>query len=96
MKDCSIALQILSFNKSQADLLKLVDDVIALISNSGLDYNVGAFETVFEGNYRDCMDLLDKCLELGAMGGADIFANIKIHYYCNNKILTINEKLDKY
>ncbi len=96
MKDCSIALQILCFNKTQTDLLKLVDEVISLIANSGLNYRVGAFETVFEGSYHDCMNLLDKCLRLGCKDGADIFANIKIHYYDNNEILTIDDKLNKY
>lgn len=96
MKDCSIGLQILVFNKEQKDLLEIVDSVIALIVRSGLEYSVGAFETTFEGSYKECISLLNDCLQLAANKQADIFANVKIHYLKGQEILTIEQKTAKY
>lgn len=96
MKDCSIGLQILAFNQEQQGLLEIVDSVIELIDKSGLKYSVGAFETTFEGSYQECISLLDNCLQLAAAKQTDIFANVKIHYFKNQEILSIQQKTAKY
>lgn len=38
--------------------IKLIDEVIALIRQSGLWYSVGAFETTLEGEYEPIQQLL--------------------------------------
>ena len=68
--NCSIAFQYLPMNAGSDDeVCRIVDEVIAVIDASGLDYYVGPFETAVEGDLDSCMALVKRCLEAGAQAG---------------------------
>ena len=49
----SIAIQILPKVDTDEEVCRIVDEVIAYIQNTGLTYQVGAFETTIEGESID-------------------------------------------
>lgn len=96
MKNFSFSLQILTLGSDNATILSVVDRIINKIRKSGLVYNVGPFETTVEGNVDECMSLLNECILLSGDLYEDIFANIKIHYSKNKKVLSIEDKIQKH
>ena len=94
----SIAIQILPKVETDAEVVRIVDDVIAYIQSTGLTYQVGAFETTIEGeNYEELMDIARECLKVAARSGAPkVSAYIKVVYSPNGEILTIEQKTAKY
>ena len=94
----SIAIQILPKVETDAEVVRIVDDVIAYIHSTGLSYQVGAFETAIEGeNFEELMDIATECLKVAARSGAPkVSAYIKAVYRPDGQILTIAEKTSKY
>lgn len=74
----------------------IVDEAIAIIKASGLNYKVCPFETVIEGSYDEVMDLIKKvyqhCMQLDI---ENIFSYIKIQMQQSNDV-SINDKIGKY
>ena len=67
--NCSVALQYLPMNAGSDDeVCRIVDEVIAEIDASGLDYYVGPFETAIEGDFDACMDLVKRCIQRHKIG----------------------------
>lgn len=96
MNNFSFSIQILALNNDTENIVTVVDKVIELIQKSGLKYNVGPFETTVEGDFDSCTNLLNECIRYSGELCPDVFANIKIHYKKNEKILSINEKINKF
>ena len=94
----SIAIQILPKVETDAEIVRIVDDVIAYIQGTGLTYQVGAFETTIEGeNYDELMDIARECLKVAVRSGAPkVSAYIKAVYRPDGDILTIEQKTSKY
>lgn len=94
----SIAIQILPKVETDAEVVRIVDEVIAYIQSTGLTYQVGAFETTIEGeNYDELMDIAKACLKVAVRSGAPkVSAYIKAVYRPDGDILTIEEKTSKY
>lgn len=94
----SIAIQILPKVDSDAEVCRIVDDVIAYIRNTGLTYQVGAFETTIEGESIDTlMDIATECMNVAVRSGAPkVSAYIKTIYRPDGEILTIEQKTGKY
>ena len=94
----SIAIQVLPKVETDAEVCRIVDDVIAYIHSTGLTYQVGAFETTIEGeSYEELMDIARECLKVAARSGAPkVSAYIKVVYSPNGEILTIEQKTGKY
>ena len=94
----SIAIQILPKVETDAEVVRIVDDVIAYIQSTGLTYQVGAFETTIEGeNYDKLMDVAKECLKVAVRSGAPkVSAYIKAVYRPDGEILTIEQKTGKY
>lgn len=94
----SIAIQILPKVETDAEVVRIVDEVIAYIQSTGLTYQVGAFETTLEGeNYDELMDIAKACLKVAVRSGAPkVSAYIKAVYRPDGDILTIEEKTSKY
>lgn len=94
----SIAIQVLPKVETDAEVCRIVDDVIAYIHSTGLTYQVGAFETTIEGeSYEELMDIARECLKVAARSGAPkVSAYIKVVYRPNGEILTIEQKTAKY
>ncbi len=94
----SIAIQVLPKVESDAEVIRIVDDVIAYIQSTGLTYQVGAFETTIEGeSYDALMDIAKECLKVAVRSGAPkVSAYIKAVYRPDGDILTIEQKTSKY
>lgn len=94
----SIAIQILPKADTDAQVCRIVDDVIAYIQSTGLTWQVGAFETTIEGESIDeLMDIATACLKVAVRSGAPkVSAYIKAVYCPDGKILTIAQKTGKY
>lgn len=95
----SIAIQVLPKTKdgSKAEVIRIVDEVIAYIASTGLHYVVSPFETTVEGDFDTLMDIIKRsqeiCIEAGATA---VSAYIKTSYAPNEEILGIDEKIGKY
>ena len=96
--NASIAIQILPKVDTDADVCRIVDDVIAYIQSTGLTYQVGAFETTIEGENIDAlMDIATECMKIAVRTGAPkASAYIKAVYRPDGEILTIAQKTEKY
>ena len=94
----SIAIQVLPKVETDAEVVRIVDDVIAYIQSTGLTYQVGAFETTLEGeSYDELMDIAKECLKVAVRSGAPkVSAYIKAVYRPDGDILTIAQKTGKY
>ena len=94
----SIAIQILPKVETDAEVVRIVDDVIVYIQSTGLTYQVGAFETTIEGeSYDELMDIAKECLKVAVRSGAPkVSAYIKAVYRPDGEILTIEQKTGKY
>ena len=94
----SIAIQVLPKVETDAEVVRIVDDVIAYIRSTGLTYQVGAFETTLEGeSYDELMDIAKECLKVAVRSGAPkVSAYIKAVYRPEGDILTIEQKTSKY
>ena len=94
----SIAIQVLPAAQNQEDLIRIVDEVIAFIKSSGLNYHVGPFETTIEGNdYNQLMDIVKQCQLVAVKAGASkVSAYVKIVYQPEGEVLSIDRKIGKY
>lgn len=94
----SIAIQILPKVDSDAEVCRIVDDVIAYIASRGLHYHVGPFETTIEGaSFDELMDIARTCMNVAVRSGAPkVSAYIKAVYQPEGEILTIDQKIGKY
>ena len=94
----SIAIQILPAAATTDELIRIVDEVIAYIQSSGLNYHVGPFETTVEGDDIDrLMDIAKECQHIAVSAGADkVSSYIKTAYYPDGEVLTIDGKIGKY
>lgn len=94
----SIAIQVLPKVESEAELIRIVDEVIAFIKSSGLHCHVGPFETTIEGdNYDELMDIVKECQHVAVRAGAEsVSAYVKVVYRPEGEILTIDGKIKKH
>ena len=94
----SIAIQVSPKVETDAEVVRIVDEVIAYIQSTGLTYQVGAFETTIEGeSYDELMDIAKECLKVAVRSGAPkVSAYIKVVYRPDGDILTIEQKTSKY
>ena len=56
--NASVAIQSLPDAANDEELIRIVDEVIAYIKGTGLNYYVGPFETTIEGDYDELMDIV--------------------------------------
>ncbi len=94
----SIAIQVLPEAPNNEELCRIVDEVIAYIQSTGLNYHVGPFETTVEGeDYDFLMDMVKQCQKVAVKAGAKkVSAYVKIVYRPEGEILTIDDKIAKY
>ena len=94
----SVAIQVLPSAKDDEDLIRMVDEVIAYIKGTGLNYYVGPFETTIEGeSYDQLMDIVKECQHVAVRAGAPkVAAYIKVVYEPEGEILTIDKKVTKH
>lgn len=79
----------------QERVYAVVDKAIEVVQKSGVKYEVGAMETVMEGELDELLQIVkdaqNACLEAGA---TEVMTFIKIHYRPEG--VSMDEKLVKY
>ena len=89
-----VAIQIVPISKEHP--YPIIDKAIAVLESAGVDYRVGAMETVIQGEYDQVMSLVKQMQEICLASGADeIVVNMKVHA-ANDHDVTWEEKLNKY
>lgn len=74
----------------------IIDKAIAVIEKSGVDYRVGAMETVMQGDYEKLMAIVQQAQEACFEGGAEeVVVTLKVHARKDGDV-TWEEKLEKY
>ena len=94
----SVAIQVLPKVDSEDELIRIVDEVIAYIKSTGLNYYVGPFEITIEGeSYDQLMDIVRECQHVAVRAGApSVSAYVKIVYQPEGEVLTIERKVAKH
>ena len=94
----SVAIQVLPGVDNDKELVRIVDEVIAYIKSTGLNYYVGPFETTIEGeSYDQLMDIVKECQHVAIKAGAPkVSAYVKVVYEPEGEILTIDKKVTKH
>ena len=73
-----------------------VDEAIAIIQQSGIKYEVGAFATVLEGKYEEVMKVIGDVNEyLYQKGCTEWISNLQIQIRSNGDITSL-EKTEKF
>ena len=95
--NASIAIQVLPKVDSDQEVIRVVDEVIAYIKSTGLNYFVGPCETSIEGDYDELMDIVKECQKVAIKAGAkSVSAYVKINYRPEGEVLTIEKKVTKH
>lgn len=89
-----VAIQIVPISKEHP--YPIIDKAIEVIKNSGVDYRVGAMETVMQGDYEKLMKVVQQAQEVCLTGGADeVVVTLKVHARRDGDV-SWGEKLEKY
>lgn len=73
----------------------VVDKAIEVVQQSGVKYEVGAMETVMEGELDELIEIVKKAQEACIKAGAsEVMTYVKIHYRPEG--VSMDEKLVKY
>lgn len=95
--EASVAIQSLPSVSDDEELIRIVDEVIDYIKNSGYNYYVGPFETTIEGDYEGLMNIVKECQYIAIRAGApSVAAYVKITYKPEGEVLTIEKKVSKH
>ena len=95
--NASVAIQVLPKAENDEKLIRIVDEVIAYIQSTGLNYYVGPCETSIEGDYEELMDIVKECQKVAIKAGAEsVSAYVKIQYCLKGEVLSIEKKVTKH
>ena len=95
--EANVAIQVLPKAENDEEVCRIVDEVIAYIKSTGLNYFVGPCETSIEGDYDTLMEIVKNCQLIAIKAGApSVSAYVKIGYRPNGEVLTIEKKTGKY
>lgn len=93
----SVAIQVLPHVDSDEEVIRIVDEVIAYIKSTGLNYFVGPCETSIEGDYEELMEIVKNCQYIAVKAGAPkVSAYVKISFAPDGGVLTIDKKVTKH
>ena len=95
--NASVAIQVLPSVTDEDEVIRIVDEVIAYIKSTGLNYYVGPCETSIEGDYDELMEIVKNCQLVAAKVGCPaINIYVKISFKPEGDVLTIAKKVTKY
>ena len=95
--NASVAIQVLPKVDNDEEMIRVVDEVIAYIKSTGLNYYVGPCETAIEGDYDQLMEIVKECQKVAVGAGArSVSAYVKINYRPEGDVLTIEKKVTKH
>ena len=94
----SVAIQVLPDVQNEDEIIRIVDEVIAYIKSTGLNYYVGPFETTIEGeSYDELMEIVANCQKVAIKAGCPSeIGYIKVAYNPEGEGLTIDKKVTKH
>ena len=94
----SLAIQVLPKVDTEAEVVRIVDEVIDYIKSTGLNYYVGPFETTIEGeSYDELMEIVANCQKVAIKAGAPgVSAYVKVVCNPEGSELTIEKKVTKH
>lgn len=94
----SAAIQILPKVETDKEVIRIVDEVIAYIASTGVNYLVGPFETTVESDDFDLvMEIIASCQKIAIKSGCDsVSSYVKLVYKPKGGVLTIDEKVSKH
>lgn len=91
----SLAFQVIPKVPESLHAYDIVDKAIAVVQNSGVQYEVGPMETTMEGELEVLLEIVkqaqEACIQHGAL---EVMTHVKIHYRPTG--VTIAEKTAKY
>ncbi|MGE7218354.1 thiamine-binding protein [Priestia koreensis] len=91
----NVGFQVLPTVPDHMNSYEVVDKAIEVVQSSGVKYEVGAMETVMEGEMDELLEIVKKakqaCIDAGA---SQVMTHIKIHYRPEG--VSMDEKLEKY
>ena len=95
--NANVAIQVLPKVDNDEEVIRIVDEVIAYIQSTGLNYYVGPCETAIEGEYEKLMEVVMECQKVAVRAGAkSVSAYVKINYRPEGEVLTIEKKVKKH
>ncbi|WP_125568101.1 thiamine-binding protein [Companilactobacillus insicii] len=95
--EASIAIQVVPNVDGEEKMISVVDKVIEYISSTGLNYQVGAFETSIEGDFDELMEVAKQCQLVAIKAGTpSVSTNIKVVYKPEGDVLSIEKKTKKH
>ncbi|MBQ1948788.1 MAG: thiamine-binding protein [Treponema sp.] len=95
--EASVAIQVLPKAGNDEELCRIVDEVIAYIKSTGLNYYAGPCETSIEGDYDTLMEIVKNCQLIAIKAGAPAVSSyVKISYRPKGEVLSIEKKIGKY
>ena len=94
--NASVAIQVLPKVATDAETIRVVDEVIAFIKSYDVKAEVGPFETTIEGDYEVLMEIVKGCPKVCVDAGAPgAMTYVKINYVPTG-VLTMEEKCAKH
>ena len=97
MLNASIAIQVLPHVETDEETVRIVDEVIAYIKDTGLSCYVGPFETTVEGEYEALMEIIKNCQYIAVKAGCpSVMSYVKISFKPEGGVLTIDQKFTKH
>ena len=95
--NASVAIQVLPTVTDEDEVIRIVDEVIAYIKSTGLNYYVGPCETSIEGDYDELMEIVKNCQLVAAKAGCPAMNTyVKISFKPEGDVLTIDKKVTKH
>lgn len=97
MPRSSVSIQILPVVEDKDRMFGMVDEVIELIQDSGVNYHVGPTETAMEGDLDELLEIVKKAHEVCHEAGAgSVISVVKIITAGKRDTASIDEKIRKY
>ena len=94
MSKINLSLQVLPRVPDER-IYQVVDEVIAYIDSTGINYEVGPMETTMEGEIDELLEIVKKAQEICVKQGATrVMSVVKIDYKPEG--VTMDEKVGKY
>ena len=95
--NASVAIQVVPKVMSDDEVIRIVDEVLAYIKSTGLNYYVGPSETSIEGDFDELMEVVKECQKVAVRAGAGTVSSyVKINYRPEGEVLTIEKKVSKH
>lgn len=73
----------------------VIPEMIKVVKNSGLEYDIGPMETVVEGDFDEVLRVIKSAQQVGINMGADeVMTTIKMHYKPDGGVSIKNKMTD--